>query len=94
MNLTHSSSGPTDLAGSSSVRGLIDYQLDMERSLSFPLSNLKQLILKAKAEKRKNVWESYKKRTEFVRKLRVINNIKIISNTKPMKVTVIRDHDD
>ncbi|GJR48488.1 hypothetical protein Tco_1316591 [Tanacetum coccineum] len=50
--------------------------------------------LKAKTEKIDSLSESYKKRIEFVRKLEVITDIKIITNTKPLKVIVIKDNDD
>lgn len=41
-----------------------------------------------------NVWESYKKRMEYVWNPGVITDIRIIPNTKPLSVTIFRDNDD
>lgn len=42
--------------------------------------------LKGKAIKRKQVYENYKRKMELVRKLDVLTDIKIIPNTKQLKL--------
>ncbi|GJS20314.1 hypothetical protein Tco_0448946 [Tanacetum coccineum] len=50
--------------------------------------------LREKTAKITSVWESYKHMLKLVRKLGVIVDIKIIPNTKPLKVNIMRDNDD
>ncbi|GKB37928.1 hypothetical protein Tco_0882870 [Tanacetum coccineum] len=76
-----------------------DQSVKIRTMKEFQLLQLQELKarkdkLKAKTEKIDSLSESYKKRIEFVRKLEVITDIKIITNTKPLKVIVIKDNDD